>query len=358
MTTPEDAFHVLADLFTSRGNDVLDIDTTLSTLEAPFIKHGTSIGVTKKCLVQAFTVSRQLFIKHLMPMTSTDFEAEVSNSNQSTELKVPKQIITEIMLLFDSEHLTACNWRKKWLLAAISRDNETSQATSSSEKILETELTLMQTYQGSPLSRHTKSPTLWSHRLWVLDVLTRLRRPTVSTLLKRERAELDIVLRAGVLHPKNFYAFTYMRRLHSYITDISKDQGDADADADQMERAAASLVDPTLTWCLSHPRDISGWMFAMYLLEQSADADLRSGTVRRVLRFALKIGWEGESLWTFIDQATRQFGLESVISETFSDGTRPSRSLAKWPWRNRLSQAQAYWAAAAAAASGARDDQH
>ncbi|CAI7595460.1 unnamed protein product [Penicillium pancosmium] len=347
MTTPEDAFHLLADLFTSRGNEVLDIDTTLSTQESQFIKHGTSIAVTKKCLVQAFTVARQLFIKHLMPMTSTDFEAEVSNSNQYTELKVPKQTITEVMLLFDSEHLTACNWRKKWLLAAISRCNETNQqATSSPEEMLETELTLMQTYQGSPLSRHTKSPTLWSHRLWVLDVLTRMRRPTVSNLLKLERAELDIVLRAGVLHPKNFYAFTYMRNLHSHIADISKDQGDSDADADagQMEGAAANLVDPTLTWCLSHPRDISGWMFAMYLLDQSADADVRSGT----------IGWEGESLWTFIDQATRQFGLESVISETFSDGTGPSRSLPKWPWRNRLSQAQAYWAAAA---SGARDDQ-
>ncbi|KAJ6000320.1 Protein prenyltransferase [Penicillium waksmanii] len=358
MTTPEDAFHLLADLFTSRGNEVLDIDIIPSTLESPFIKHGTSIGVTKKYLVQAFTVARQLFIKRLMPMTSNDFDAEVSNSNQSTESKVPKHIITEIMLLFDSEHLTACNWRKKWLLAAISRYNETNQATSSSEKMLETELTLMQTYQGSPLSRHTKSPTLWSHRLWVLDVLTRMRRPTISTLLNLERAELDIVLRAGMLHPKNFYAFTYMRKLHSYIADVSKDQGNAG----QMDRAAASLVDPTLTWCLSHPRDISGWMFAMYLLDQSEDADLRSGTVRRVLQFALKIGWEGESLWTFIDQATRQFGLESVISETFSDEsdkimsdeTRPSRSLPKWPWRNRLSQAQAYWAAAA---SGARDDQ-
>lgn len=271
------------------------------------------------------------------------------------------------MLLFDCEHLTACNWRKKWLLAAISHDNESNQAASSSsfstpERMLETELTLLQTYQCSPLSRHTKSPTLWSHRLWVLDVLSRMRKSTASTLLKLERAELDIVLRAGELHPKNFYAFTYMRKLHSYIADVNKNQGAADADSDQMNRAAASLVDPTLSWCLSHPRDISGWMFAVYLLDQSAGSDLRSAAVRRVLRFALSIGWEGESLWTFIDQATRQFGLESVISETFCD--EPDKimsddtvlSLPKWPWRTRLSRARAYWASATTTPS-ARDDQ-
>lgn len=346
---------------------MLEIEIIPSTLETPFLKNGTSIGFSKKFLVQAFTVARQLFIKWLMPMTSNDFKAEVSTSNQSTELKVSKQFITEIMLLFDCEHLTACNWRKKWLLAAVSRDNETdstasSFSSSSSERILETELTLLQTYQCSPLSRHTKSPTLWSHRLWVLDVLTRMRRSTASTLLKLERAELDIVLRAGELHPKNFYAFTYMRKLHSYIADVSKNQGAAEADAGQMNRAAASLVDPTLRWCLSHPRDISGWMFAVYLLDQSEDTDLRSVAVRRVLRYALSIGWEGESLWTFIDQATRQFGLEFVMSETFCD--EPDKfmsdetvlSLPKWPWRTRLSRARAYWASSTTAPS-ARDDQ-
>ncbi|CAI7639604.1 unnamed protein product [Penicillium manginii] len=358
MTTPEDAYHLLVDLFTSR-----EIEIIPSGLGDPFLKHGTSVGITKKLLVQAFTVARQLFTKRLMPMTSKDFDAEVSNLNQSTEPEVPNHIITAIMLLFDCEHLTACNWRKKWLLAAISHHNKTNQPASSSsspEAMLETELTLMQTYQCSPLNRHTKSPTLWSHRSWVLDLLTRMRRPTASTLLKLERAELDIVLRAGVLHPKNYYAFTYMRNLHSYIAEASKEQGAADAG--QTDYAAASLVDPTLTWCLSNPRDISGWMFLIYLLVQSADTDLRSGAVRRVLRYALRIGWEGESLWTFVDQASRQFGLESVVSEAFcdeSDKIIPNDTglpLPKWPWRNRLSRAQAYWAAGTAA-SGARYDQ-
>lgn len=354
MTTPEDAFYQLAGVFISRHNEVLEIEIIPPSLGAPFLKDGFSIGITKKALVQAFTVARRLFAKRLKPMSPDDLYTDIST--KSTDSEIPSHVITEIMLLFDCEHLTACNWRKKWLLAAILR-REMDQA--SLQEILETELTLLQTYQCSPLHRHTKSPTLWSHRLWVLNSLNRIRKSSSATLTELGRAELDIVLRAGELHPKNYYAFTYMRNIHAYIAhaikdqDQDQDQDQGDASAGQVDCIAAGLIDPMLNWCLSNPRDISGWMFAKYLLDKSADLD-RADAVRRVLRFALDVGWEGESLWTFVDQAVRQFDLESVINEALSHEAEPDKKISdptaphppKWPWRNRLARARTYWLAA------------
>lgn len=372
MTTPEDQFNLLAEVFKNRDNKVLEIEIIPSSLGSPFLKDGHFIGITKKALAGAFTIARFHFIKHLIQMSESDFEADVSKQDQkqkqSSESEIPNHVITEIMLLFDCEHLTACNWRKKWLLAAISHHetNQTSPSSPSLEKILQAELTLLQTYQCSPLHRHTKSPTLWSHRLWVLNALIGLQKPTTSNLLKLQRNELDIVLRAGELHPKNYYAFTYMRNFHSFIRQLIQDQSDEDASHVDVEpergSTTAVLIDQTLKWCQTNPRDISGWTFAIYLLDQSGDFDIRAESLRRVLRFALDIGWKGESLWTFIDQMSRQFGLEDVITETLASekeketeaGTEGAGKTvsdqthlrAKWPWRNRLSQAEVYWAGA------------
>lgn len=340
-TTPEHAFQALVGVFSTRGNKVLEIEIIPPSLGIPFIQDDCSIGISKKALVQAYTVARQLFIKHLINMSADDFHADLLEGNH--ESGVPDSVITEIMLLFDCEHLTACNWRKRRLLAVMARCPDAAA-------ILKTELTLMATYQNSPLHRHTKSPTLWSHRLWVLRQLFQAEPCNKETFVKLERAELDVVLRAGELHPKNYYAFSYMRQLHAVLANMSEN---AQFDASWNTEFAQALVNPVLNWCLANPKDISGWTFGKHLLDNAPDLQTRADAIARVLRFARDVGWEGESLWTFIDQTARQYGLESVIGDIFQHDRELSAPLAKgcnaglperWPWKVQLEKVRVYWA--------------
>ncbi|CEJ60741.1 hypothetical protein PMG11_09304 [Penicillium brasilianum] len=348
MTTPEDAFQLLAGVFASRGDDILEIEIIPPSLGSPFLQDGCFIGITKKTLVQAYTVARQLFFKNLMSMAEDELLANLLNKNHSADT-VTDHVITEIMLLFDCEHLTACNWRKGRLLAALARDPGALDRPSQLLQVLRTELTLLQSYQCSPLHRHTKSPTLWSHRLWVLKQLLKLEDQCPESLLDMERHELAIVLRAAELHPKNYYAFTYVRQLHALLAKASVETKDASSWAAVLAR---KQVNPVLDWCLANPRDISGWAFGMYLLGHVPDRQLRGDAVGRVLRFARDVGWEGESLWTFIDLTVRQFDLEDVMDDVFIhdqerqdpvSSTESQISPTKWPWRARLARAKGYW---------------
>ncbi|KAJ5963413.1 Protein prenyltransferase [Penicillium vulpinum] len=346
MSNAKDAFHELVRIFSSRNNQVLEIEIIPPGLGATFLQDGCSLGITKKALVQAFTVARQLFFDRLMPMSEDDLQTIFSANAQSRNAD---SAITEIMLLFDCEHLTACNWRKRRLRAAMTHyliSNQTSVAT----ELLEAELTLMSSYQCSPLHRHTKSPTLWHHRLWVLVHLLQRRHWIQEDLLKLQRTELDVVLHAGELHPKNYYAFSYLRQLDVLLTATAEKTGQSTRET----HTAQSVVERVVDWCLANPRDISGWSFGLYVLGNVLEQQSRVNALERVVKFALNVGWEGESLWTFIDQASRQFRLESVVedimllqwdqetrshaSQMVQDG-RPKKS-----WQTWLARARVYWA--------------
>lgn len=303
MSNPEHAYQELAEVFTLRGNQVLEIEIIPSSLGS-FLHDGNALGISKKTLVATYTVARQLF-KDLPP---NDFT---------------QPAITEIMLLFDCEHLTACNWRKRRLTAATATE---------SEELLQAELTLVTSYQCSPLHRHTKSPTLWHHRLWLLGHILRVRR-TPSELLSILSTELDVVLRAGELHPRNYYAFSHIRQVSVLL----------------LEKGASwdpSMIDRVIDWCLAHPRDISGWSFAVYILDSSTRQSQLSA-LEKVTQFALGVGWEGESLWTFIAQAATQFSLgHSVLSILIPPGQTSDSSLVQSDskWSTWLGLARACWA--------------
>lgn len=81
---------------------------------------------------------------------------------------------------------------------------------------------------------------------------------------------------------------------------------------------ADTLLTTMLDWCLAHPRDISGWSFSLYLLDHGYSQQSRVEAIERVLRFALDVGWEGESLWTFVAQTVHQFGLENLAVHILS----------------------------------------
>lgn len=173
-------------------------------------------------------------------------------------------------------------------------------------------------------------------------------RPSLETIRELFVAEVDVVLRAGEIHSRNYYAFSYARELMGLFAGFSED-GDGG-----LECLAMSVVTSVLEWCLAHPRDISGWMFVLLLLEVVHDQSVRIDAIRRTVRFALDVGWEGESLWTFVDMAARSFGVVRSVQDMIRsqpDATSdPSMSKiplegTEKPWKVWVARVRAYWAA-------------
>ena len=352
MGTPEDAYQQLASIFSTRESQVLEIEMISSTSPAPFLQDGLCIGITKKMLVAAYTVARELFKRRLMSMTTEDHKAALLVSKPDSS-NVSDRVITEIMLLFDCEHLSACNWRKRWLRAAVDGCAQDEDQINPTKQALKTELTLLTTYQCSPLHRHTKSPTLWSHRLWALRQLFQIEPSGRDALLQLAQAELNGVLRAGELHPKNYYAFAYMQQLHHLLSNVADVTDMADRSSWSVQLATA-LLDPVLVWCMAHPRDISGWMLAKYLIGCLPEQQVRIEALRKIVVFARDIGWRSESLWNFVDQTAQQFELESVLDDLLppppGEDVLPETLLLRdvscpklWPWLTLLARAQIYW---------------
>lgn len=383
MSTTEDAYQEISRIFRSRDTRILEIEI-LPPQVGPLLQDGCSIGITKKYLEQAFVTARCIFFKHLGSMADLDAPGmKCPDAITKDEVSIASQII----LLFDCEHITACNWRKRRLDALIKGQDLHSTEEAGLESLvhaLKTELSLMTTYLCSPLHRHTKSPTLWQHRLWILNQMNKLRRPgpTVqlpqTAVLQRQepsqsmldttaefremfQAEFAVVLRSGELHPKNYYAFNYMRRLHVALTDTLNESEDR---AESSAQLALLITEKALDWCLAHPADISGWMFLLYLLETISYRETLLAIINKAVKFGVHVRWEGESLWTFVHLATTRFdvvetvwcqlcGLEEatqtrlVAVDTLA---HTAKSESKESWRTWMARAKACWSSGELAA--------
>ena len=338
----DNVFGELTGVFATRNthNQILEIEILPSSLGlGPLVHDGCSLGITKKALVQAFVKARQVFLK--------------AQDSRDVWLYEDENILrsSEILLLFAPEHITACNWRKRrlmWILrgTSTSAGTETDDAhrrNIDTSAMLDRELTLTSSFLCSPLHRHTKSPSLWQHRFWVLcrilDVGSRDLSEGVQSILQ---SELSTVLRAGELHPRNYYAFNYMRQLHSFLLPTPPS---VKTKTERSEETSATLLDQTISWCLAHPRDISGWMFGLYLLQgMSNKEDVHARTVNKVVHFALDIGWTGESLWTFVDMAARRIGIVNGALGSLARVPGGEDPL-KTSWKTWLARAETFWAA-------------
>ncbi|OJK02557.1 hypothetical protein ASPACDRAFT_58858 [Aspergillus aculeatus ATCC 16872] len=357
----EAAFHDLAQILSARyqNNEVLEIEILPPGL-GPLLQDGTSVGVTKKYLAQAFVTARRNFFGALNGK-SLDGPGHDNIPSQPGHWNSPSDelllVSTEIILLFDCEHLTACNWRRRHLAASLQRhdfadyDNERLRSLIDA---LSKELSLTKTFLCSPLQRHTKSPTLWNYRSWLLTRLMRLQQRPLEQLdeLSHEvilgilNDELAIVLRAGELHPRNYYAFTYLREVVGAASGI----GDGGQDASTL--LAESMIQKALQWCIAHPADISGWAFTEFLLERIPQYEIRSDAVRQVIQFALDIGWEGESLWIFVYSASINLDVDCLTEDgqwasqwdALPEHPLP-RTRSKGGWKVWLDWARAVWTA-------------
>ncbi|KAL1994310.1 hypothetical protein VTN49DRAFT_2979 [Thermomyces lanuginosus] len=283
----EDPYECLAQILLTRNSDeVLEIEVLPPGLGGNLLRDGRAVGISKKALARAFLTARKIYFERYHCMSDPQLIETIEHDPRDS-------VASEVILLFDCEFTTACNWRKRRIRALVERDGLNSGPISA---LLQREMSLLTTYVCSPLHRHTKSPTLWQHRLWVV----KMQLESAADHGKMLVDEFNVALRAAELHPSNYYAFSYMRQLHAEVVARGCNGNVEDV-----------LIQRMLSWCLAHPADVSGWAFLFYLLNQpgGVPAVQRQRVMDRVIEFAVHVAaWQGESLWTFVDLMLRRFG--------------------------------------------------
>ncbi|PVH99478.1 hypothetical protein DM02DRAFT_711389 [Periconia macrospinosa] len=294
-----------------------------------------NLGISKKYLALAFVAARACF-----------FQARKQSGIESIQALEA----TRTILLFDPEHLTAANHRKRHLLHLFS-----SHPSSTFQTALRRDLLVITSILTSPLHRQSKSPTLWHHRYWLLttyasDFPSEPKEISVSSPpshIPLVCADIDAVCKAGERHPKNYYAWQYARRLISFFTEgayaCCEPKSTASANASNVEKGYADLmgtcVAMVLSWSLHHPADISGWAFLGWFLRcSSKDITLPSpsraqstvstlAVVKCVGDYAVRLEQAKESLWVFLrtvlaDGTVGEGGTEEIIGQLKDAGRK------------------------------------
>lgn len=255
-------FHELSGVLSQKHDQLLEIELLPPSHElqgnAVFLQDGNAIAVPKLQLVQAFIVAQQGLKKLDKTQSFDDPEALLSLSG--------------VMLLMDPEHLTAANTRKRILNDVYHRDEDRGQALLLREKYL------IDSLLTSRLHRHTKSPTLWSHRRWLCGRLL-----GVGLSIDMAQELRDVIFVSAERHPRNYYAWCHARLLLDLVGDLDMD----------------ILVEDTKKWCFGHRSDISGWTFLQFLLERCHE-DVLLSVFRDTLELVESFRWRNESVWCFL----------------------------------------------------------
>ncbi|KAL2073176.1 hypothetical protein VTL71DRAFT_10500 [Oculimacula yallundae] len=293
------------------GSELLEIEFLPKSHPLPpdcnVLVEGNNIAVTKVKLVQAFIVARQIFFKYIKECTE-EKESDLRDA-------------TAVMLLLDPEHLTAANTRKRLILKYKNYPEEL-------EELLRQELLFVDGYLTSRLHRHTKSPTLWGHRRWVLGEMETLgiERDVLQDLK-------SIVLVAAERHPRNYYAWSHMRWLVRTIADLPTRPIRPECAKRRLDHH--ELISVVKDWCLKNPSDISGFSFLLFCLfslgplTTSARVELCSSVCADILKLAVSFKWTHESVWVFLRTAVASGSAKESIRTDFLEaiktitGSRP-----------------------------------
>ncbi|KAF2085856.1 protein prenylyltransferase [Saccharata proteae CBS 121410] len=283
------AYTVLNNYFRSREYQVVEIEVLPTAFIPPegslILEDGDCIGIPKKVLASAFLTARSLFFRSL---------------NQQRQPASECLEYSRIMLLFDPEHLTAANFRKRYLMHLV-EENGTSDCEDVG-RFITFEYWFLDSVLTSPLHRQSKSPTLWYHRRWLLQAFYPLVLTCVDTcsqftpLQDFLEKEISAVLKSGERHPKNYYAWQYARRL---VEQLEKE--DLAGGAEEFAAHIRDCTQRVSDWCLRNPSDTSGWNFLLFLLEKPAqnEAEVES-LLSRILGILDSFKWEHESIWAFL----------------------------------------------------------
>lgn len=255
-----------------------------------------SLAIRKKDLAQAFLEARKILLTLHEHPSGHDSSESTTEDDLSRSYRHDKVYhATSVILLFDPEHITAANYRKRFLVARLSSAAASAMESTSFTEVIKRELDLLNTLLTSHLKRHTKSPTLWSHRLWLLRTFL----VTDAMLIQERRRllerELEVVLKAADHHFANYYAFMHARHVLWLITGVR--EGTELQGVVKMSFVGQQVWHNVKNWCFSHPRDISGWNFLVFLLQRLEDDDRLSRELEKEVReFVENVRWEGENI--------------------------------------------------------------
>ncbi|KAK5629381.1 hypothetical protein RRF57_005097 [Xylaria bambusicola] len=223
-----------------------------------FLQDGNAIAIPKLRLVQAFFVAHKVIKGYLEKASALITDNVIA--------------ATSIVLLMDPEHLTAANIRKRFLSASGNLTNVN----------LKRETQFVDTLLTARLHRHTKSPTLWSHRRWLITKCLDLSIPwDIRDDIKR------VVMVAGERHPRNYVAWQHARFLLHH--DLS---------------LPTTVALDAKSFCLKNHSDISGWTFLSDCIARIQDEEdrrlVRSSVLDDVLSMTQSFRWINESVWAFL----------------------------------------------------------
>lgn len=132
-----------------------------------------------------------------------------------------RALLSCLALVATTDNVTAVNIRKELVACRLIEPAD--------------ELHILDVLQSSHLPKHTKSSTLWAHRQWLHDT---------GLVQLDEAREREIICRAAICHPRNYYAWNYARCLARR----------RDANAQDWSNWAFGL-------CKQNLSDISMWSF-------------------------------------------------------------------------------------------------
>lgn len=274
--------------------------------------EGNHIGITKNALCKAFMTVKPEFTR------LRERFAEL-NSQEAFQLMET----TTIIILIDREHLTAVNTRKRLL----------SENPFRSLFQAEEELIWVTSILTSDLNKHVKAPLLWTHRRWLHERMLRTM-PTVSWI----RDELEIVARAGEVHPRNYYAscnsFSYVCSTDMYQSWdyarwtvnhwLSSYLSALDNTAETIiQTVFEELTNTMLNWCLNHVSDTSGFSFLQFLYstflnfkhilpDNKEEKRLLVLTqLKSVIDYGENVAKNHDSLWVFVRTVLTEGFLEA-----------------------------------------------
>ncbi|KAK5989312.1 Protein prenyltransferase alpha subunit repeat-containing 1-like protein [Cladobotryum mycophilum] len=232
-----------------------------------FLQDGACIAVPKLRLLQAFIFARRVLLEYL----------------NEPEKQDPDQVLkaTAVILLMDPEHLTATNTRKRLVLSIAIRNE------ANIDKGLQAERYYIDSLLTSRLHRHTKSPTLWNHRQWLME-----RFEEHGLELEAVRIMETIVLVAAERHPRNYYAWLHARYLVNKMT------------TDPADMQLQETLEASKKWAFSHHDDISGWAFLMFFLNEFPQHS--AAVFAETLKLAVSFHWRNESVWYFLRNMLHQ----------------------------------------------------
>ncbi|KAL8366015.1 hypothetical protein RB595_004682 [Gaeumannomyces hyphopodioides] len=252
------------------------------------LQDGNAIAVPKLSLVRAFVVARMRVIawQQQQQHTAAD-DADILAA-------------TAVQLLMDPEHLTAANTRKRALARRAANNSSGALANA-----VRAEFRLVDSLLTSRLHRHTKSPTLWSHRRWLVQ---RCAEWSVAVADVYDVLQ-HVVMVSAERHPRNYYAWCHARFLVEPLLPQPSHRGKGGVGS--YDGALEEILDSTKRWAFSHHTDVSGWSFLWFLLWPPAATGVQERTgrsravavVTEAAELAVSLRWTNESVWTFLRTA-------------------------------------------------------